>query len=154
MSVLEAGFLVQRLPAWLTNQCKQVVKAPKLHFIESGLACYLLDIREPEQLRHHPLRGAIFESWVVAEMLKQQLHASHEARLFHCRESRGLEVDLLIEAGGRCIALEAKSGATIAADFFTPLEKSRTLMSDIRAGIVYGGDAAQSRHGILAVPWR
>ncbi len=154
LSVLEAGYLVQRLPAWHTNQRKQIVKAPKLHFIDSGLACYLLDIRAPEQLRHHPLRGAIFESWVVAELLKWQVHAGQAARLFHYRETRGLEVDLLIETGGRRIAIEAKSGATLAADFFTPLEKLRELLPDIFTGIVYGGDAAQRRHSVLAVPWR
>jgi len=154
LSVLEASYLVQRLPAWHSNQRKQIVKAPKLHFIDSGLACYLLDIRSPEQLRHHPLRGAIFESWVVAEMAKRQWHAGEAARLFHYRESRGLEIDLLIEAGDRRIAVEAKSGATVAADFFAPLEKLRAHMPAIRAAIVHGGDARQRHHDILALPWQ
>lgn len=153
LSVLEAGFLVQRLPAWHNNQRKQVVKAPKLHFIDSGLACYLLDIRTPEQLRHHPLRGAIFESWVVAETLKRQIHAGYPARLFHYRESRGLEVDLLVDAAGQRLAIEAKSGATVVADFFAPLEKLRILMPGIRAGIVHGGDTSVRKNGMLAVPW-
>ncbi|MDP1606526.1 MAG: ATP-binding protein [Rhodocyclaceae bacterium] len=153
LSVLEAAFLVQRLPAWHNNQRKQIVKAPKLHFIDSGLACYLLDIRTPEQLRHHPLRGAIFESWVAAEILKRQVHAGHQARLFHYRESRGLEVDLLVEEAGRRLAIEAKSGATVVGEFFASLEKLRVSMPDIRAGIVHGGAAAVRKNGMLAVPW-
>jgi uncharacterized protein len=68
----------------LTNYAKkQVVKAPKLHFIDSGLACYLLGIREPEQLRLHPLRGAIFESWVFSEIYKTNVHSGAQPDLFH-----------------------------------------------------------------------
>lgn len=153
LSVLEASYLVQRLPAWHTNQRKQVIKAPKLHFVDSGLACHLLDIREPEQLRHHPLRGTIFESWVAAELLKREAHAGRSARLFHYRESRGLEVDFLIETGGRRLAIEAKSGATVVGDFFAPLERLCTTMPEARAGIVFGGDTSMQRHGMRAVPW-
>jgi len=153
LSVLEAGFLIHRLPAWHSNFRKQIVKAPKLHFIDSGLACHLLDIHEPEQLRHHPLRGAIFESWVAAELLKREVHAGRTARLRHYRESRGLEIDVLLENAGKRLAVEAKSGATVAAEFFRPLEKLRTLLPDVQAGIVYGGSEIHSRNGIRAVPW-
>ncbi|MBI4755343.1 MAG: ATP-binding protein [Betaproteobacteria bacterium] len=153
LSVLEAGYLVQRLPAWHTNLRRQVVKAPKLHFIDSGLACRLLDIREPEQLRHHPLRGALFESWVAAEVLKRQVHAGLSPRLYHYRESRGLEVDLLFDDRGRRLAIEAKSGATVAQDFFAPLERLRAVLPELGAGVVYGGEAVHRRHDMKAVPW-
>lgn len=153
LSVLEASFLVQRLPAWHGNLRKQVVKAPKLHFIDSGLACHLLDIREPEQLRHHPLRGAIFESWVAAEVLKRQVHAALQPRTFHYRESRGLEVDLLLEEQGKYLAIEAKSGATIAEEFFAPLRKLSAILPETRAGIVYGGNTVHRRGDMTAVPW-
>lgn len=153
LSVLEAGYLVQRLPAWHSNLRKQVVKAPKLHFIDSGLACHLLDIREPEQLRHHPLRGAVFESWVAAEVLKRQVHAGLSPRTFHYRESRGLEVDLLLEDQGKYLAIEAKSGATIAEDFFAPLRKLCAILPETRAGVVYGGDTVHRRGDMKAVPW-
>ena len=70
LSVLEASYLLHRLPPWHRNLKKRLTKAPKLHFIDSGLLCHLLGIRSVEALRHHPLRGAIFESWVVSEVLK------------------------------------------------------------------------------------
>ncbi len=89
LSVLETSYLIHRLPAWHTNIRKQVVKAPKLHFFDSGLVCYLLGIREPEQLRLHPLRGAIFESWVVSEIYKSFVHSGLQPSLFHYREARG-----------------------------------------------------------------
>ena len=69
-SVLEASFIAFPLPAWSGNLRKRLVKMPKLHFYDSGLACWLLGIRDPDQLRRHPLRGAIFETWVVAEVAK------------------------------------------------------------------------------------
>jgi predicted AAA+ superfamily ATPase len=67
---METSYLIHRLPAWHVNIRKQVVKASKLHFFDSGLVCYLLGIHEPEQLRLPPLRGAIFESWVFSEIFK------------------------------------------------------------------------------------
>jgi len=70
VSVLQTSFLVLRLPGWRQNAREQMVKAPKMHFIDTGLACHLLGIGEPDQLRHHPLRGALFESRVVAEVFK------------------------------------------------------------------------------------
>ncbi|NQU65699.1 MAG: ATP-binding protein, partial [SAR324 cluster bacterium] len=75
LSVLETSYIIHRLPAWHANIRKQIVKAPKLHFFDSGLVCYLLGIHEPEQLRHHPHRGAIFESWVVSEIYKYSVHS-------------------------------------------------------------------------------
>lgn len=160
LSVLEASYLVHRLPAWHRNTRKQVVKAPKLHFFDSGLLCYLLGIREPEQLRVHPLRGAIFESWVVAELYKGQVHRGIEPSLFHYRESRGVEVDLLVERGERWQAIEAKSGETIARDFFKNLERFATSdqspapVGRIESLVIYGGDRSQQRSQGRVVAWR
>jgi hypothetical protein len=72
---------------WIRNVRKRAIKAPKLHFIDSGLACHLLGIREPEQLGTHPLRGAIFESWVASEILKWRLNRGHPADLYGTPES-------------------------------------------------------------------
>lgn len=159
LSVLETSFIVQRVPAWFRNLRKRVVKSPKLHFVDSGLACHLLGIREPQQLRAHPLRGPIFESWVASEILKARLHRGQSADLYHLRETRGLELDLVVEAGRRIIAVEVKSGATVAADFFAGLrgfgerlsESDVTLSPELR--LVYGGEEAQQRSGVAVVPW-
>jgi len=86
-SVLEASYLVFRVPAWHRNPGKRLVKAPKMHWYDSGLVCHLLGIRDVEQLRHHPLRGAIFESWVVAEIAKAHLHRGTPADLHRARLS-------------------------------------------------------------------
>jgi predicted AAA+ superfamily ATPase len=95
LSVLETSYIIHRLPAWQANIRKQVVKAPKLYFFDSGQVCYLLGIRRQEQLRFHPLRGAIFKSWVISEIYKTFVHSGVQPNLFHYRETRGLEIDLL-----------------------------------------------------------
>ena len=73
-SILEASFIAFHLPAFNANLRKRLVKMPKLYFYDTGLACWLLGIREPQQLRSHPLRGAIFETWVVSEILKHRVN--------------------------------------------------------------------------------
>ncbi len=159
VSVLEASFLVQRQPPWLRNLRKRAVKAPKLHLIDSGLACYLLGIREPDQLRLHPLRGPLFESWVAAEILKARHNAGLTADLFHLRLSRGSEVDLIVERGGTVTAVEVKSGATVGSDFFDGLQRFRTDVENVASGLdldlrlVYGGTEPQRRSDVAVVPW-
>jgi len=160
LSVLETSYIIHRLPAWHANIRKQVVKAPKLHFFDSGLACYLLGIREPGQLRLHPLRGAIFESWAISEIYKASVHSGVQPSLFHYRETRGLEIDLLIEQGEGLDAVEIKSGATTTADFFKNLERFTDRLKDagktpsIRRHVVYGGDDSQQRSFAQVLSWR
>jgi len=160
LSVLETSYIIHRLPAWHANIRKQVVRAPKLHFFDSGLVCYLLGIREPEQLRLHPLRGAIFESWVISEIYKASVHGGIQPSLFHYRETRGLEIDLLIEQDRGLDAVEIKSGATAAADFFKNLERFSDRMRSagkthrIRSHLVYGGDDSRQRSPAQVLSWR
>ena len=156
LSVLEASYLITLLPAWHANHRKQVVKSPKLHFLDTGLACHLLGIQTPHQLASHPLRGALFESWVVSEVMKGRLHSGLAPRLFHYRESRGLEVDLLVQSESGWILAEAKSGSTVDGSFFQGMEG---LVARFGTGatvdqrLVYGGGATYQRQGVLVTAW-
>lgn len=160
LSVLETSFLCERVPAWRRSPRKQLIKAPKLHFLDSGLVCHLLGITSPEQLRRHPLRGSIFESWVASEITKSRLHRGLPLRLFHYREAKGLEIDLLLESADELIAVEAKSGATVGSDFLRSLERFREGVASrlqglrYRPRLIYGGDASQQRSNAEVVPWR
>lgn len=159
LSVLETGFLCTLLPAWHRNLRKQLVKRPKLHFYDSGLVCALLGIGSPDQLRHHPLRGAIFESWVVSEIIKARHNAGEPAAVSHFRESRGLEVDVVLERDGTFVLVEAKSGATARAEQLGPLLRLSELVEGIDPSaaiervLVYGGDAARSPSAGRIMPW-
>ena len=160
LSILETSYIIHRLPAWHGNIRKQVVKAPKLHFFDSGLVCYLLGIREPEQLRHHPLRGAIFESWAVSELYKAQVNRGERPQMFHYRESRGAEIDVLVNQGECLYAIEIKSGTTASTDFFKHFQilpdrlKNTRLPSVIHNHVIYGGEESQRRSIAQLVPWR
>jgi hypothetical protein len=160
LSVLETSYILHRLPSWHTNIRKQIVKTPKLHFFDSGLACYLLGIREPDQLFHHPLRGAIFESWVISEIFKASVHSGIQPRIFHYRETRGIEIDLLIEQPEGMDVVEIKSGATISSDFFKKLDrfsdrvKGTDKKHSLQKYVIYGGDNTQKRSKAQVLSWR
>lgn len=159
LSVLEAGYVAFRLMPFHANMSKRLVKSPKLHFLDSGLVCYLLGIQSPDQLRNHPLRGAVFESWVASEILKSRRHRGLAAGLSFFRDARGVEVDMIVEDGPCLMAIEVKSGMTIGNDFFNSLDAFTKLMGfgdDSRALqslLVYGGSAPQARTRARVVPW-
>ncbi|MFN2354303.1 MAG: ATP-binding protein [Desulfopila sp.] len=160
LSILEASYIIHRMPAWHVNIRKQIVKAPKLHFLDTGIICYLLQIREPEQLRLHPLRGAIFKSWVVSELYKSLAHQGKQPNLYHYRESRGLEMDVLVQQGDCLHAIEVKSAATAAADFFKGFDQiaeriaTAGLSLSLDNVVVYGGEASQQRSKARLLCWR
>ncbi len=106
LSVLEATFVVTRLRPWHRNLGKRLVKTPKLYFWDSGLLCHLLRIRNAEQLIPHPLRGAIFETWAVAELLKMFHHRGERPDAYFYRDRGGLEVDLLLRRSDHWLAIE------------------------------------------------
>jgi len=160
LSVLEAGFLVFRLPPFHRNLGKRLTKSPKLYFYDSGLLCYLLGIRRAEDLRLHPLRGPVFESWVVSEILKARVHRGLPPDLSFYRDHKGTEVDLVLETGIRLVAVEIKSGQTVASDAFASLEafahgaaRARLAPGRIESVLVYGGDEGQRRTNATVLPW-
>jgi len=157
LSVLEASFITILTPAWHRNVRKQIVKAPKLHFIDTGVACSLLGIRDPDQLRSHPLRGALFESWVAGEILKALVHRGRQPDLKHYRESRGIEIDIVVQQAGTLHLVECKSGATIHPSFFEPLATMQELLAgssqESAAALVYGGKESHGRRTIPIYSW-
>jgi predicted AAA+ superfamily ATPase len=159
LSALETSYLCHRLPAWRRNVRKQTIKAPKLHFLDSGLMCFLLGIRSAEQLSIHPLRGAVFETWIVSEIYKARANRGQTISLFHYRETRGAEVDVLVETGRALILVEEKSGATVAGDFFNSLDTLSPRIAQLEPGrvvekiVAYGGDRESETNGTRIVPW-
>ncbi len=140
LEVLEASFIVFRLPPFHANTRKRLVKSPKLYFYDVGLASYLVGIERPEQLVTHPLRGTLFENMVVVEALKHRFNLGRRANLSFFRDSRGLECGLLFETAAGRVAIEIKSGATVASDFFDALNTIGKWVPDISIKlVVYGG---------------
>lgn len=155
LTVLERSYVAFRLEPHFANIRKRLVKSPKIYFYDVGLASHLLGIRDVSQVATHPLRGQLYENIVVAEALKHGFNHGHHPRLSFYRESSGLECDLLYETGRGISAIEVKSGATVAQDWFRPLRRVAQTVPGITAQmIVYGGEVAQSRSDVDVVPLR
>ena len=159
LSVLEAGYVTWRVPPFHANVGTRLVKTPKLHFFDTGMVCHLLGIRSADQLREHPLRGAIFETWVASEIHKVRVHRGLSPGLTFFRDRKGREVDLIVERGQDLLAVETKSGQTVADDFFAGLRAFDAVVATarprprVRGFVVYGGEMAQDRTAGTVVPW-
>ncbi len=157
LGILEASYLVFRLPPYHRNLGKRLLKTPKLHFYDTGLACWLIGIRTPQQLRTHPLRGAIFETWVVSEIVKHRLNRGESRGLYFYRNRDGAEVDLVIEHPSRLMLVEAKSSQTPNSSLFGgALRVQRQLSQESppsEVAVVYGGAESQIRTVGRLIPW-
>ena len=158
LSVLEASFIVFRLPAFHAHPRKRLVKMPKLYFYDTGLVCWLLGIREPEQLHSHPLRGPIFETWVVSEILKHRTNQGLTGGLSFYRDRNGAEVDLVINRPSGLSLVEGKSSTTASSSLFDGIRRVRRHFADAPsecdATVAYGGDQFQQRKEGQLIPWR
>ena len=157
LGILEACFIAFRLPAFETRTRKRLVKMPKLYFHDTGLACWLLGIREARQLRSHPLRGALFETWVVSETIKHRANRASTPDLSFYRDRNGAEADLIIERPAGLTLLDAKSSATPSDSLFSGVRRVRRHFPDAPphdVAVAYGGEEYQQRSGGRLIPWR
>ena len=123
LSVLQASYIVALLPPYFENTRKRLTKTPKLYFIDTGLACHLLEIESPGQLARDKMRGALFENFVVAEALKRRYNQGKESNLYFDRDSNQNEVDLLLKSHSGLYGIEIKSGMTYHANFEKALKQ-------------------------------
>lgn len=156
LDLLQTSFIIHLLQPWFTNSSKRLIKTPKLYFVDVGLACWLLGLREAVQVDRDPLRGALFENMIVLEALKDRLNTGESAEMYFYRDSTGHEIDLMMPMGRALHAIEIKSGATVNPDYFKGL---RTVSSHHPAAIesgcvIYGGDTGQSRTDWPVHSWR
>ena len=154
LTVLEASYVAFTLPSWHRNVGKRLVKAPRLHFYDSGLAAWLAGVGDSKALGLSSLRGPLFESWVVSEVMKHRFNRLQDFACSYFRDSNGNEVDLVLESAGRAIAVEIKSGATLAGDWFRGLRRFADLAGDVQPVLIYGGEGAFEREGVAVYGWR
>jgi len=156
LSVLETTFIGFRLPPYSGNLRKRLVKTAKLHFFDSGLVCWLLGIRNVEQLHVHPLRGAIFETWVVSEILKHRMNRGEHAGLYFYRDRAGVEADLVIENRDRLTVVDVKAGQTLTTDLVRSGRRAAEVLAEVRPVepiVVYGGETDQQRTDVTVLSW-
>jgi hypothetical protein len=156
LSVLEASWLVFLLRPHHANFGKRLVKMPRLYFHDTGLAAWLVEVREIEQMRVHPMRGALFETLVVNEILKARTGRGDRGGLWFWRDHVGHEVDVVIEGAEGLVPVEIKSGATLADDFFDGLRwfAAQAGRQAARAHLVHGGESSHARGDVDVHGWR
>ncbi len=154
-SVLEASFIVFFLQPYYKTFKKRIVKSPKLYFYDTGLVSFLLGIETKEQLFSHYLKGALFENLIIADIMKNRLHAGLQPNMYYFRDSSSNEIDLLIESGGIMKAVEIKSGFTINEYFFKGLKyfQKLTHTTSENSFLVYGGKENYSRSFAQITGW-
>ena len=155
LSVLEASYLVMRLQPHHQNFGKRLVKSPKLYFLDVGLMAWLLGIRDTNTLDTHAARGALFETFIVSELVKQRFNQGQPSDLYFWRDSTGHEVDVLLDTPDGLQAIEIKSGSTFASDWTKGLHKWQSLTgSGLKTQIVFGGEGLYERETCQVVGWQ
>jgi len=156
ISVLEASYIVFLLRPHYANFNKRLVKMPKLYFYDVGLVAWLIGIREAEQIATHPLRGSLFETFIISELMKDRFNQGERPDLFFWRDSNGNEVDVITERGGKLMPLEIKSGKTLTKESTKNLKKYLSLAKDKGASptLIYGGEESYKRNDINIIGWQ
>jgi hypothetical protein len=156
--MLVTGNQVFLLSPFYRNIGKRLIKSPKIYFMDTGLASYLMGMDDPEILAKSPYYGPLVETLIVVETLKKLRHAGEQESLYYLRTRDGVEVDLVIEQRGVLDLVEIKSGETVVPEQAKHLKNLRRDVSEAgegRAWVVYGGrDKGGLGHGIEYVGWR
>ena len=152
---MQSSYIIYLLKPYSGNFNKRIIKAPKLYFYDTGVACSLLGIGNVKEIKTHSTKGALFENLVVSELLKERFNAGAADNLFYWRDKTGHEVDIVLDKAGKLTAMELKSGETISQDFFKGLEYFAGLnKKPIQNILVYGGKLQQHRsNGTIVKSW-
>jgi len=157
LSVLEASGLWIRLPPWTRSVTKRLVKSPKLYPVDTGLSAFLTGHRDSEVLWNGPLKGPLFETAVLGEILKVFHNAGDLPAVHFWRSSDGMEVDFVIEAQGKLHGIEAKATQTAAPRLADGLLAWRKLVGNEAGRTAVACDVRERQPlapGIEAIPWR
>ena len=155
IGILENSFIIYILKPHFKNYKKTIVKRPKLYFYDTGIVCSFLRITNYLQLENNPLKGAIFETMVVIEMVKKFTNKGLSPSLYFWRDKTGHEVDVIVEADEHLIPIEIKSGKTINTDYFKNLKYWNHLSGMTKSILIYTGDQEQTRSdGTQIINWK
>ena len=150
VEMLELMYLVRRVPAWTRGRAKRAAtRMPKLHYVDTGLACHLLGLRRERQLLESRHYGSLLESLVFMECAKHTAWAEEAVALWHFRDNRKREVDIVLErADARIVGIEVKASATVRQEDFKGLAALADFAGSAfeRGVLFYGGPEALPFH--------
>jgi predicted AAA+ superfamily ATPase len=155
LSILESSYIIFLLKPYYKNFNKRLIKMPKLYFYDTGLASSLLGIQNKNQLNTHYLKGSLFESFILSEMVKNMFNKGIEPNYYYWRDKVGHEIDCIAEKANGTLQIEIKSGKTIADDYFIGLKywAKLTKNGNKNSYLIYNGDEDQKRTYANVVSW-
>jgi len=167
LGVLETTAQILFVPPFYENLGKRLIKSPKIYIADSGLACHLLGIDTAAELARSPFRGALFEGFIAAEIVKAQLNAGRRRELYHFRDEQGLEVDFLVPGrAGTVDLVECKTGRTVTPSMAAPMlrlatairagrgQAAETKMFLVQQSPLAGAPTTAVAPGVRALPWQ
>jgi len=155
LSVLEASYIIKLLRPYHKRITRRLVKTPKLYFLDTGLAANLIGIRSADHLNNHPLKGALFETFAVSEILKKTFNRGGRDNLFFYRDQKGHELDVVLDNGFNLDLIEVKLSQTLNTDFLKGFGYFPEIKDvHCRKHIVYGGESRSSFHKVEVHSWK
>ena len=153
LSILEASYIIFRLPPYFENFGKRLIKSAKLYFTDVGLACYCLDIHNPALISRDPLRGALAENFMITELIKHRENAGLEHNAYFYRDSNQNEVDVIIKKAHQLIPIEIKSSKTFHPSFLKGLTYLKSIAPDrvTNGYLLYAGTQEQALHDVSVI---
>lgn len=156
LSILEASFIIHRIRPFHKNYNKRVIKNPKIYFSDTGLVCNLIGINKKEDIDYHFLKGNIFETFIINELIKYNFNYGEKLKYYFWRDNHKKELDFIIDLGIKHYGIEIKSSSTIHEKYFSGLnywiQLTETNPSDMY--LIYSGDQNFIRNGINVVSWK
>lgn len=153
ISILEASYIIYLHKPYFKNFNKRLVKQPKLYFYDTALAVVLLGIKEASQIFEHYMKGALFENFVLMELLKGRFNQGTQNSLYFWRDSHGHEVDIVID-DAQLLPIEVKASQTFSSDMIKNLRYLSKLSSVNGGYLVYQGDKSFEFQGFQVVGWK
>lgn len=155
ISILETSFIIYRLKPFYNNYNKRLVKSPKIYFTDTGLVCSLLGIRKKEELDYHFLKGNIFQTFIINEVIKANYNIGEKYELYYWRDNHKKEIDLIIDFGIKKYGIEIKSSETVYENYFDGLKYWSELSKFDKENmyLIYGGKENQKRNEMNVVSW-
>lgn len=147
LSILEATYVIFLVQPYYQNYNKRLVKMPKLYFYDTALACNLLRLTSSNDVFDHYMRGGLFESMILSDLLKHRFHRALPPNAYFWRDKTGHEVDCILEEGAQIVPIEVKASSTITTDMFDGLKKWSALagIPSDNGIVIYGGTEEQKR---------
>jgi predicted AAA+ superfamily ATPase len=154
LSVLEASYIVFMVQPYTSNINRRLIKSPKLYFYDTGLACALLNIEQESQIENFYMRGNLFENFIFSELLKNRYNKGLPANFYYVRDSKGTEIDCVIEKPDKHIFIEIKLSETLLPAHLKNIELLQKEFANTESYLIYSGKTEPVFHNTQCVNWQ